>query len=292
MLMTTPPGENRLVTDPELLTELVRLDGQGEMLTRSMGGVLPELSRAERNGIQDVLDLACGPGEWVLQLVFENPKMHVVGVDISHRIINYANAKAQEEQSPATFQILDVLSHPLPFADGSFDLVNMRLGFSFLLPGQWPSLLAECLRLLRPGGLIRLCETERSLSNNAVFEKYMTLWTDTFFRDHRTFSPDGLHYGLLPMVKLLLEQAGFMQLRHVPYMIDVSANSPTHQTFFADMLALLQDGLPFLRRMARGPSELEELEAIYDQLRGLVNQEDFCAYWPLMTFLGSKPKMP
>jgi ubiquinone/menaquinone biosynthesis C-methylase UbiE len=290
--MTTPPEQN-YVMDPELMAEMVRLNGQGRMLTQSMGGVLPELSQQERVLLRDVLDLACGPGEWALDLAFESPDLHVVGVDISEIMIEYASAQAAANHLNARFKAMSVLKHPMPFDDSSFDLVNMRLVFAFMIPEWWPSLLAECMRLLRLGGLIRITEPERTLSNNAVFERYMSLWADSFYRDQRTFSPDGLHYGLLPMLKRLLKQAGYTNLQHVPYMIDVSVDVPdAHQAFFANCLALLQDGLPFLRRTARGPSELEELEQLSDQLRSLVNQEDFCAYWPLMTFLGHKPATP
>src|SRR5579884_910739 len=277
MPMTTP-SEQHYVMDPELMAEMVRLNAQGNMFTQGMGGVLPELSQQQRAQLHDVLDLACGPGEWALELAFEAPDLHITGVDISQIMIEYANAQALARQLNARFEVMSVLKHPLPFADASFDLINMRLIFAFMTPAQWLPLFAECLRLLRPGGLIRVTEGERTLSNSAIFERYMSLWTQAFYRDQRTFSPDGLHTGLLPMLKRLLKQAGYSNTRHIPYLIDVSADSQAHQAFFTDMLAGLQIGLPFLRSMAHGPSELEELEQLYDQLRALADQEDFCAY--------------
>lgn len=288
--MTTPPEQN-YVMDPELMVEMARLDGQGRMVTQGMGGVLPELSQQELASLHDVLDLACGPGQWALDLAFEHADWHVVGVDISAIMIEYAEAQAELQQLPASFQVVNALKYPLPFDDASFDLVNMRYIVGFMPLEQWPALFAECMRLLRPGGLIRVTEGDRPLSNNAVFERYMSLWADAFYRDHRTFSPDGLHYGLLPMLKRLLKQAGYINLRHVPYMIDVSADAPdAHQAFFDDVMAGVQIGLPFLQRMARGPSELDEFEGLHDQLRALFKREDFCAYLQLMTFLGHKPE--
>jgi ubiquinone/menaquinone biosynthesis C-methylase UbiE len=285
----TPP-EQQYVMDPELMAEMMRLESQGRLLTRSMGGVLPELSQQQRSSLHDVLDLACGPGEWALALAFEYPDMHVVGVDISHIMIEYAQAQAGAQQLPVDFRVMSILKHPMPFDDASFDVVNMRLVFGILFPEQWPLLLADCLRILKPGGIIRITEFERAISNNAVFERYEYVWTQAFYRDHRTFSPDGHHYGSYPVLKLLLKRAGFTQLRHIPYMIDVSADSQAHQAFFADLLAAWQVGLPFLQRVAGTQAECDELETLSEQMRGLVNQEDFCAYWPLMTFLGYKPE--
>ncbi|HZR41766.1 MAG TPA: methyltransferase domain-containing protein [Ktedonobacteraceae bacterium] len=284
-------ADSNYVFDQEKMEEMVRLNAQGMFLTRGMGGVLPEQSRQELTLLHDVLDLACGPGEWVLQLAFEHPAIQAVGVDLSERMIEYAQAQAMATHLPAHFQVMNILKFPMPFEGNSFDLVNMRLLIGILYPEQWPALLAECLRLLRPGGIIRVTEFERPLSNNAFFERFQSLWADAFYRDHRSFSPDGLHYGLLPMLKPLLKRAGFEDIRHIPYMIDVSADVPeAHQAFFADALASLQVGMPYLQRMARTEAERGELERLYNQLQDLAREEDFYAYWPLMTFLGRKPR--
>jgi ubiquinone/menaquinone biosynthesis C-methylase UbiE len=283
--------ESNYILDHEKMEEMVRLEDQGVFLTRSMGGVLPELSKQELALLGDVLDLACGPGEWALQLAFEHPTLHVVGADLSERMIEYAQTQATTKNLPARFQVMNILKHPLPFEDNSFDLVNMRLLVGILYPEQWSTLLAECLRLLRPGGIIRVTEFERPLSNSAFFERYTSLLIGTFYRDHRTFSSDGLHFGLFPMLKRLLKQAGFMHIRHIPYMIDVSADVPdAHQAFFADALAIVQIGMPYLQRMARTQAERDELESLSDRLQDLAKEEDFYAYWPYMTFLGRKPK--
>ena len=283
--------DSNYVFDQEKMEEMVRLNAQGMFLTRGMGGVLPEQSKQELALFHDVLDLACGPGEWALQLTFEHPTLQVVGVDLSERMIEYAQAQALATHLPARFQVMNILTSPLPFEESSFDLVNMRLLIGILYPEQWPALLAECLRLLRPGGIIRVTEVERALSNNAFFERFASLWADVLYRDHRSFSSDGLHYGLLPMLKRLLKLAGFVDIRHIPYMIDVSADVPeAHQAFFTDLLASVQVGMPYLQKMARTEAERGELESLYDQIQDLAKEEDFYAYWPLMTFLGRKPK--
>ena len=60
----------------EELAEMYRLYKQGQLLTNIQGGVLPE--RPDFAGIHDVLDVACGPAEWALQLATQQPDVNVV----------------------------------------------------------------------------------------------------------------------------------------------------------------------------------------------------------------------
>jgi len=53
---------------------------QSQLLTRSLGGPVPELSAEELSEMHDVLDLACGPGGWVLDLAYAAPHLEVAGV--------------------------------------------------------------------------------------------------------------------------------------------------------------------------------------------------------------------
>uniref|UniRef100_UPI0035E452C3 class I SAM-dependent methyltransferase n=1 Tax=Thermogemmatispora sp. TaxID=1968838 RepID=UPI0035E452C3 len=61
----------------------------------------------------------------------------------------------------------------LDWPDASFDLINGRLLCGFMLPAAWPRLLAECHRLLKPGGIIRLTEVEPMLTISAAYETWM-----------------------------------------------------------------------------------------------------------------------
>ncbi|GHP01131.1 hypothetical protein KSF_111780 [Reticulibacter mediterranei] len=60
--------------------------------------------------------------------------IHVVGVDISTNVIRYAQAQAKEQNLPVDFSVMNVLQHPLPFDDATFDLINARLIFAFMTP--------------------------------------------------------------------------------------------------------------------------------------------------------------
>lgn len=55
------------------------------------------------------------------------------------------------------FQVHDAL-HGLPFPDNTFDLVNLRMFIISVKKDEWPMVLKEIYRVLKPGGLIQCCE--------------------------------------------------------------------------------------------------------------------------------------
>ncbi len=121
--------------------------------------------------MQRVLDVGCGPGGWVLDVAFAYPKTHVVGIDVSPIMIEYAHAQAWAQGlNNAHFQVMDVRER-LAFPDQHFDLINIRLLASVLPTYAWPPLIQACRRLLRPGGILRLTEAENGVTTRATWER-------------------------------------------------------------------------------------------------------------------------
>lgn len=98
------------------------------------------------------LDLGCGPGANLAMLEDEAPSQ-VIGLDLSPLALALAR-KAR----PGTQLIRADLNQPLPFRDGSFDLVTIYN----VLYHQWITseltILREVRRVLVPGGLLLLTE--------------------------------------------------------------------------------------------------------------------------------------
>lgn len=122
-------------------------------LQRHMGGVMLErLGRRRAGGDEpDILDLGCGTGWFTRQLLQAYPKAHVTGIDLSPGMISHARLN-----SPAAIDWLVADAGCVPLPDNSVDIV-----FSNLMI-QWCDhplpILAECRRLLRPGGML-VCST-------------------------------------------------------------------------------------------------------------------------------------
>ncbi|MBX5451941.1 MAG: methyltransferase domain-containing protein [Thermogemmatispora sp.] len=281
-------ADNTYVIDAENAGELARLMQQDRLLTEAMGGLLPEFSK--ERPLPDggkVLDLACGPGGWALELAFAFPRIEVIGVDISQQVITYARAQAWSRGlENVHFQVGNVME-PLSFPASSFDLINGRLLSGFMLPDAWPRLLSECWRLLKPGGVLRLTEGEMPLSTSPASERFNALFTEALKRAGRSFSPDGRHIGITPVLARLLRQAGFVEVRLRASVIEWSMGTEAYYPVFKDALFGIELLQPFLVKV--GVATKEELERLAQLALAEMQQEDFCALWNLVTAWGHKP---
>jgi SAM-dependent methyltransferase len=127
-------------------------------LTTHLGGLAATRRLAERAGIRAgtrVLDVGCGVGVTPLFLAQEYG-CRVVGVDLYERMIERARARARRAGvgDRIAFRVADV--HELPFEAGEFD-VTLTESVIALVRDQRRAL-AECARVLRPGGSVGLVE--------------------------------------------------------------------------------------------------------------------------------------
>ncbi|HEX3640910.1 MAG TPA: class I SAM-dependent methyltransferase, partial [Ktedonobacteraceae bacterium] len=154
------------VQDRKNKKELTRLTVQDQMITASMGGVLPE--QPDPTIFHRVLDVGCGPGGWAIEAAQTYPMMSLIGIDISERMIKYARAQAEAHQvsDRVKFRVMDAL-RLLDFPAGYFDLVNLRFGVSYLRTWDWPKLLSELLRVTRVDGVVRVTDTEVTFQSNS-----------------------------------------------------------------------------------------------------------------------------
>lgn len=139
---------------PKDLDETNRLDFQHHMLRSFMrGNYLAPIGKP-----RDILDVGCGTGRWAMELATQFPSANVIGVDI-------APPPVSEQAAPGfsadnyTFVQGNVLER-LPFADRSFDFVHQRYLIMGIPANRWPGVVAELMRVTRPGGWIELIETE------------------------------------------------------------------------------------------------------------------------------------
>lgn len=280
------PDDNTYVVDAESAAEMARLMNQDHLVTKSMGGHFPE--SIDLTAVEHVLDIACGPGGWAMEIAFAHRDIEVVGIDISETMIAYANAQARVQGlTNASFQVMNALQ-PLDFPPDSFDLVNARFVVGFMPPHAWPGLIQECLRILRPGGILRLTEGEWGLSNKPAFEKYCGLVNQSLQRAGQSFSPNGTHMGILPMLRPFLQEAGYQHIGHMAHVVDFSYGMEAHESSFQDFLVAFKLVQPFIIRCK--VAKQEELDELYQQVLVEMQSEDFCALWILLTVWGYKPE--
>ena len=285
--MSTQASDSSYISDPGSASELSRLLYQDRLLTTQMGGLLAEQEQTTLAALHHVLDLACGPGGWVLDLASACPQGQVIGVDISQLMISYAQTQAAELGGVnAQFLVMDVTT-PLSFPGDHFDLVNARFLSTFMPTRRWPTFLSECLRILRPGGTLRVTDLEFGMSNSPAHERMCAVCIQAMKQGGISFSVDGRHLGMLAMLERLMENAGVQFIRRRPYMVNYSAGSPVHHAWYRDLLQVWKLGRHFV--VGSGVVTAEEFDQIYHQCMSEMIAPSFCAVWFFATLWGTKP---
>lgn len=278
--------DSTYVLDAESEVELSRLLLQDRLLTGEMGGVWSE--QADVSGIQYILDLACGPGGWVLDVATTYPEKDVMGVDSSQLMISYAQAQAHTVQlKNADFAVMDV-SRPLPIPDASFDLINARYLVGVLHREKWPLLIEECWRLLRPGGILRLTEPELPVTNSVACDRLNEAITLAMHQIGYGFSPRGHQFGMLMELEPLLRAAGFEQ-RHVHTSVtNASSGAKNHEINTQNLKMIYSQVQPLLLKLGQATSA-EELSTLYEQASSDMQGENFHSIQIYLTAWGRKP---
>ncbi|GHE05543.1 class I SAM-dependent methyltransferase [Streptomyces alanosinicus] len=108
--------------------------------TRAVLGLVPE-------GPGHLLDVACGTGIVTRRLAADRPGLRVTGADVAAAMVRMAGSRL-----PGAIVRAD--SRRLPFRTGSFDAVT-SIWLLHLLddPEDVRAIVAECARVLRPGGV-------------------------------------------------------------------------------------------------------------------------------------------
>ncbi len=105
---------------------------------------------------QRVLDIGCGTGSLVVQLLKLHPETDVTGLDPDPKALARAKRKADRAGVSPT---LDVgFSDELPYPEASFDFVFSSFMFHHLKPEEQQKTLAEVRRVLKPGGSFHLID--------------------------------------------------------------------------------------------------------------------------------------
>lgn len=274
------------VIEAENAAEMARLTTQDRLVTKFIGGLFsPDL---DLSATRAVLDIACGPGGWVLDVATVYPHMIVTGIDISELMVAYAQSQAQVHYVTNThFRVMNALK-PLDFPANTFDFINARLLFGFMPPTAWLPLLGECMRILRPGGVLRLTEGEAGITNSPATERITGMITHALYQAKQSFSPDGRHTGITPMLSRLQRMAGFVHIQQATHRIDYSKGTEAHPGMYQNFLVGYTLIQPFLITMALITPE--EMDRLYQQMLVEMMADDFCAVWYLLSAWGRKPE--
>ncbi len=148
-----------MATEKSTRLDMNFLDMQAHVgVTKHMGGFEATNELFSLCHIEDahtVLNVGCGMGVGPAYMA-KKYTCHVVGVDISEKMIEWSRRRAREERVEAKveFQVADVLE--LPFKVDQFDAVIVESVLIFV--EDKGRAIRECVRVTKPGGSVGLNE--------------------------------------------------------------------------------------------------------------------------------------
>ncbi len=258
---------------------------------KKTGRVFPEQSNAT---FHRVLDVACGSGEWTIRAAQASPQLQIVGIDASLELIDSARSQAEARHlDNVRFMVMDPL-RPSDLPDASFDLVNARFLVGFTPLDAWPELINVCLRLLQPGGIIRLVEGDELITTSPACEQMSDLLARALWQAHHQLFPPTLFRGknlgqnllITPLLPNVLRNAGLTPLQAAS-VTNFSAGMETYTEITQEIEQVYQRIQPWLVQRLAIPQE--EIEQVYQQMLTEMQADDFGGVGFYLTVWGRKP---
>ena len=149
-----------------------------------------------------VVDLGCGPGGLFAPLRQHHPSARIIGVEVQPAMLKAARTLAEK----LDVELLESdLLEPLPLPDNSVDAVVAAMVLHEMenpLP-----LVAEAMRVLRPGGVWLLYDWVKQPLRHYVAGEALSRERLAHFREHCLYTPDDLAF--------LCESAGLQLLEAI-----------------------------------------------------------------------------
>lgn len=126
---------------------------------------LAELMTAPADGeVKRVLDIGCSIGQCSIALKKIYPDAEVVGLDVALPLLRYAKKRANDAGQEITFK--HGLAEDTDYPDNHFDAVLSYILFHETPAENFPAILKEMHRILRPGGTFSIFEFPNNYGEN------------------------------------------------------------------------------------------------------------------------------
>jgi ubiquinone/menaquinone biosynthesis C-methylase UbiE len=182
-----------VVTQPEILEAKLSKEQVPEVYTDrarfyDVWGIFTESKAQKRSleiaNIQDgetVLEVAVGTGLTFARVLKQNPSGWNEGIDLTAAML--AKAKKKAAQSGTTnYQLRIGDAYDLPFENGRFDLLINNYMFDLLPKADFPQVLSEFRRVLKPNGRLLLVNMAKGK------RWYNQLWENLYKRSETSMA--------------------------------------------------------------------------------------------------------
>ena len=157
----------------------------GETLIGELRTALPDFY-PER-----ILEIGCTVGNSIIPYTFAFPEAEIHAIDVAAPCLRYAHARA--ETMDAAIHFSQQNAEKTDFASNSFDLIVSHIFFHETSRTALDNVLAECRRLLKPGGYMAHLDLPRQHHFKDPVESFLYDWeahnnNETFHKIFKTMS--------------------------------------------------------------------------------------------------------
>ncbi|KAI7882019.1 S-adenosyl-L-methionine-dependent methyltransferase [Lichtheimia hyalospora FSU 10163] len=199
-----------------------RINGQHFLVALAFGSHFDSPVQAELETGTNVLDSACGPATWAMQMAKTYPNSKVYGTDISERFPESIKPNNCE------FLVHNIVENP-PFPNDYFGFIHQRFLLLGIAKKDWPQILAHHMRTLKPGGWIELTELSYAKLVNAGPKAQLTF--DTAIT---VMNKGGMDIDLANSLEPMLKDAGFVNVQTRSFDMPMNHGGKIGELFWED----------------------------------------------------------
>ncbi|HLJ35011.1 MAG TPA: class I SAM-dependent methyltransferase [Ktedonobacteraceae bacterium] len=250
-----------------------------QQLFRALQDYLVEQGRLlpdgfDRSEVWQILDIACGTGQWVRDVANKFPDIEVVGLDINAEAIDIAHILTNTGRiENAAFMVGDML-RMMEIQDNSFDVVHARFLAPVVQTRLWPAVLQELLRVCRPGGKIIWTEATFPATNSPACFQWCELMQQALVQSG--YTPIVTRY-----MERLLGDVSCCNIQRSETCIDISAETAFNKRIYRDAALLLSLIQPFLSH--KNVASTEKIDRICREAIIDLYDDSFRGQWVLVT---------
>jgi ubiquinone/menaquinone biosynthesis C-methylase UbiE len=149
---------------------------------------------------EKILEIGFGTGHCLIELARAvGPSGRVFGIDISDKMVEISQKRACEEKLDSRIQLACGDALHLPYQSEILDRIFMSFTLELFDTPEIPLVLAECKRVLKPGGRLVVVGMSRVMPDGLVMEIFE--WTHRHFPNYLDCRPI--------LVRQAMEDAGF-----------------------------------------------------------------------------------
>jgi ubiquinone/menaquinone biosynthesis C-methylase UbiE len=256
-------------------------------LAHQAEAIWPQESRLfDRYGLDgefEVLDVGCGTGEITRRLAQRYPRARLLGLDILEGNLRLARRDSSAFGERVRYEVGDAFA--LAQADASIDLLVCR-HMSQAVP-QFPRVLAEFRRVLKPGGWLHLLSEDYGMLHMPVIERDGVqfdpdrFWNENAIAYLRGIGCDGRIGRHSPA---LLANAGYGDIA-LDYVVVDTLRVP--RGTFAGIMQAWRDGYSQVLAEASGRTAAE-VAADFDTIIAAIATPPYYAVWQVPVVSGRK----